>query len=358
MSMIGAPAAPAGHTDRGDIMTTRRSTARAFTATLLGLAIAALGAVGAVAPAGAQDFVPAVVFDMGGKFDKSFNEAAYSGAERFKKETGIAYRDFEVTAEAQREQALRNMARRGAHVVVGIGFSQATSLEKVAKEFPNIKFAIIDSVVNLPNVRSVVFKEHEGSFLVGMAAAMASKSGKVGFVGGMDIPLIRKFALGYEEGAKFVNPRVEVFQNMTGTTPAAWSDPTKGGELARSQFDRGADVVYAAAGATGLGVLQAAKDKGRLAIGVDSNQNHLHPGAVLTSMIKRVDLAVYDAFKSAKDGTWKSGVVVLGVAENGVGYSMDQHNRSLITPDMEKKLEQARADIVAGKIKVTDYTAK
>jgi basic membrane protein A len=335
-----------------------RGSARALTATVLGLAVAALLAVGVVAPAAAQDFVPAVVFDMGGKFDKSFNEAAYNGAERFKKETGIAYRDFEVTAEAQREQALRNMARRGSHVVVGIGFSQATSLEKVAKEFPNVKFAIIDSVVALPNVRSVVFKEHEGSFLVGMAAAMASKSGKVGFVGGMDIPLIRKFALGYEEGAKFVNPRVEVFQNMTGTTPAAWNDPTKGGELARSQFDRGADVIYAAAGATGLGVLQAAKDKGRLAIGVDSNQNHLHPGSVLTSMIKRVDLAVYEAFKTAKDGTWKSGTVVMGVAENGVGYSLDKDNRALITPEMEKRLEAARADIVAGKIKVTDYTAK
>jgi basic membrane protein A len=302
--------------------------------------------------------VPAVVFDMGGKFDKSFNEAAYVGAERFRKETGIVYRDFEVTNEAQREQALRTMARRGAHVVVGIGFAQASSVEKVAKEFPKVKFSLIDGVVELPNVQSIVFKEHEGSFLVGMAAAMASKSGKVGFVGGMDIPLIRKFARGYEEGARHVNSRIEVFQNMTGTTPAAWNDPTRGGELARSQFDRGADVVYAAAGATGLGVLQAAKDKGRLAIGVDRNQNHLQPGSVLTSMIKRVDLAVYDAFKAARDGTWKSGLRVLGVAEGGVGYALDEHNRALITPEMERRLEQARADIVAGKIKVTDYMAK
>ena len=191
-----------------------------------------------------------------------------------------------------------------------------------------------------------------------MAAAMASKTGKVGFVGGMDIPLIRKFALGYEEGAKHVNPRIEVFQNMTGTTPAAWNDPTRGGELARSQFDRGADVIYAAAGATGLGVLQAAKDKGRLAIGVDWNQNHIQPGTILTSMIKRVDLAVYEAFKTAKDGTWKAGVRNLGVTEGGVGYSLDENNRKLITPEMEKRLEQARADIVAGKIKVTDYMAK
>ena len=313
------------------------------------------------APAGhvaAQEFVPAIVFDMGGKFDKSFNEAAYAGAERFKKETAIAYREFEVTNEAQREQALRNMARRGAQVVVGIGFGQASGMERVAREFPNLKFAIVDAVVDLPNVQSIVFKEHEGSFLVGMAAAMASKTGKIGFVGGMDIPLIRRFALGYEEGAKYVNAKIEIYRNMTGTTPAAWNDPTRGGELARSQFDRGADVIYAAAGATGLGVLQAAKDKGRLAIGVDSNQNHIHPGSVLTSMIKRVDLAVYEAFKAARDGTWKAGVRSLGVAEGGVGFSLDQHNRGLITAEMEKRLQQARADIVAGKIKVTDYMAK
>jgi basic membrane protein A len=306
----------------------------------------------------AQSFFPAIVFDMGGKFDKSFNEAAYAGAERFKKETGVAYREFEVTAEAQREQALRTMARRGSQVVVGIGFGQASGMEKVAREYPNLRFAIVDAVVDLPNVQSIVFKEHEGSFLVGMAAAMASKTGRIGFVGGMDIPLIRRFAVGYAEGARYVNPKIEVYQNMTGTTPAAWNDPTRGGELARSQFDRGADVVYAAAGATGLGVLQAAKDKGRVAIGVDSNQNHIQPGTVLTSMIKRVDLAVYESFKTARDGTWRPGVRSLGVAEGGVGYSLDQYNRSLITPEMERRLEQARADIVAGKIKVTDYMAK
>ena len=323
-----------------------------------GIAAFFAAALGLAAPAVAQDVAPAVVFDMGGKFDKSFNEGAYNGAERFKRETNIAYRDFEVTNEAQREQALRNMARRGSTIVVGIGFSQASAMEKVAGEFPNVKFAIVDAVVNKPNVQSIVFKEHEGSFLVGMAAALASKTGKVGFVGGMDIPLIRKFAVGYEEGARYVNPAIEVFQNMTGTTPAAWNDPTRGGELARSQFDRGADVIYAAAGATGLGVLQAAKDKGKLAIGVDSNQNYIHPGTMLTSMVKRVDLAVYNAFKTAKDGSWKAGLQVLGLAEEGVGYALDDHNRNLITPAMKSRLDQARADIIAGKIKVTDYMAK
>jgi basic membrane protein A len=323
------------------------------------LAAAAVAASFAFAgPALAQDVAPSIVFDMGGKFDKSFNEAAYQGAERFKKETNVAYREFEVTNESQREQAIRNMARRGANVVVCIGFAQASGLEKVAKEFPNVKFTIIDAVVELPNVQSVIYKEHEGSFLVGMAAALASKTGKVGFVGGMDIPLIRKFALGYEEGAKYANPKIEIYQNMTGTTPAAWNDPTKGGELARSQFDRGADVVYAAAGATGLGVLQAAKDRGKLAIGVDSNQNHLHPGTILTSMVKRVDLAVYDAMKNAKDGTWKPGLRVLGLKEDGIAVAIDDNNRKLINAEMEQKLTAARADIISGKIKVTDYMAK
>jgi basic membrane protein A len=302
-----------------------------------------------------QDFTPAVIFDMGGKFDKSFNEAAYHGAEKFKDETGIDYLEFEVTNESQRDQALRRMARRGANVVIAVGFSFATPLETIAKEYRETKFVIIDSVVEAPNVQSVVFKEHEGSFLVGMAAAMASKTGKVGFVGGMDIPLIRNFAHGYEQGVKYVDPDAEVFVNMTGTTPAAWNDPAKGAELAQSQFDRGADVVYAAAGGTGLGVLQAAADSGKLSIGVDSNQNYLHPGSVLTSMLKRVDVAVYNAFKDAKEGDLKTGVKNLGLAEQGVGYALDQYNRDLITPEMEAKLEEAKQKIISGELKVTDY---
>jgi basic membrane protein A len=303
----------------------------------------------------ADDVSPAVVFDMGGKFDKSFNEGVYNGVEKFSKETGIKYREFEVTNETQREQALRRMAQKGSDPILGIGFAQAPALEKVAKEFPKIRFAIIDMVVDLPNVQSIVFKEHEGSFLVGVMAAMASKTGKVGFVGGMDIPLIRKFACGYVQGAKFQNPDVEVIQNMTGTTPSAWNDPSKGGELARSQFDRGADVVYAAAGGTGVGVYQAAKDSGKLAIGVDSNQNHLQSGTMLTSMLKRVDVAAYNVFKSAKDGNWKSGIQVLGLAEDGVGWALDEHNKKLVSGAMLTKVESVRADIIGGKIKVHDY---
>ena len=322
--------------------------------------IGALAAVGLAAAgmAQAEDFTPAVVFDMGGKFDKSFNEAAFNGAERFKADSGIQYREFEVTNPSMREQALRNMARRGAQVVVAMGFAQAAAVETVAQEFPDTKFTLIDMVVDLPNVQSVIFKEHEGSFLVGMAAALASETGKVGFVGGMDIPLIRKFALGYVEGAKHINPDIEIYQNMTGTTPSAWNDPTRGGELARSQFDRGADVVYAAAGGTGIGVYQAAKDAGKLAIGVDSNQNYMHPGTMLTSMIKRVDVAVYESFRAAREGTWQGGIQILGLAEDGVGWALDEHNRSLIPAEVEAAIEQAREDIIAGKIAVTDYMAQ
>ena len=318
---------------------------------------ATIAAVLSAGTAMAQN-APAVTFDVGGKFDRSFNQAAYDGAERFKKETGVQYAEFEVRNAAEREQSIRNLARRGASVVVAVGFNNRSAVETVAKEFPNVKFTLIDRVVDLPNVQSIVFREHEGSFLVGMAAALASKTGKVGFVGGMDIPLIRKFYKGYEEGAKYVKASTEVFMNMTGTTPAAFNDPTRGAELARGQFDRGADVVYAAAGATGLGVYQAAKDARRLAIGVDSNQNHLHPGTMLTSMIKRVDVAVYNSMIQARQGTWKAGVSILGLKEEGVGWSVDEHNRALVTPDMEKQINEARAAIIAGRIQVTDVTAQ
>ncbi|MCA1244553.1 BMP family ABC transporter substrate-binding protein [Stappia stellulata] len=320
---------------------------------ILGVAAAALLSGTAMA----EEFAPALVYDMGGKFDKSFNEAAYTGAERFKTETGIEYRDFEIQNDSQREQALRNFARRGANPVVAIGFSHANALEKVAKEFPDTKFAIVDMVVELPNVRSILFKEQEGSYIVGKLAAMASETGKVGFVGGMDIPLIQKFACGYKQGVIETNADAEVFQNMTGTTGAAWNDPVKGGELAQSQMDRGADVIYHAAGGTGLGVLQAVADAGKLGIGVDSNQNALHPGQVLTSMLKRVDVAVETAFKDARDGNWTSGFYTLGLEEGGVDWALDEHNEALITDEMKEAVAQARADIISGKIEVHDYMA-
>jgi basic membrane protein A len=218
-----------------------------------------------------------------------------------------------------------------------------------------VHFTIIDMVVPLPNVQSVTFKEQEGSFLVGVLAALASKSGKVGFVGGMDIPLIRRFQCGFEQGIKYANPKAELIANMTGTTPAAWNDPGRGAELAKGQFDRGVDVVYAAAGSTGIGVLRAAKDRGKLAIGVDSNQNHLHPGTMLTSMIKRVDLAAYNSFKAVNDKSWKGGIAALGLKEGGVDWALDKDNEKLVTPEMKAKVDAAKADIISGKITVHDY---
>jgi basic membrane protein A len=298
---------------------------------------------------------PAIVYANGGKFDKSFNEGVSNGAKKFADETKATVAEFEPANETQFEQALRRFAQRGQDPIIAVGFSQAVALEKVGKEFPNTHFTIIDSVVKLPNVQSVVFREHEGSFLVGMLAAMASKTGKVGFVGGMDIPLVRKFQCGYEQGVKYANPNAELISNMTGTTPAAWNDPGRGAELAKGQFDRGVDVVYAAAGSTGIGILQAAKDRGKYGIGVDSNQNYLHPGTMLTSMLKRVDVAAYNSFKTMQGGTWKGDVSVLGLKEGGVDWALDQYNEKLITPEMKAKVDAAKADIISGKITVVDY---
>lgn len=326
---------------------------KALALAMAGVALSTMAAMAQSAPEPA--IKPAIVYDKGGKFDKSFNEGVFIGAEKFRTETGIAFRDFEPNNDAQIEQALRRFARDGHSPIVAVGFSQATALQKVAAEFPQLKFTIIDMVVELPNVQSVVFKEHEGSYLVGLLAAMASKSNKVGFVGGMDIPLIRKFACGYLQGVKAAKKDAEIFQNMTGSTPAAWNDPVKGGELAKSQIDRGADVIYHAAGGTGIGVLRAVADAGKLGIGVDSNQNALQPGRVLTSMLKRVDVAAYNSFAAAKNGTWQPGVSVLGLKEDGIAWALDDNNKELITPEMKEAADKARAEIIAGTVKVHDY---
>ena len=244
---------------------------------------------------------PALIFDLGGKFDKSFNEAAFNGAQRWAEETGGTFLEVELQSEAQREQALRRFAEAGANPIITTGFAFADPLSEVAADYPDTKFTSSTWMPD-PAKRSLIgFQEHEGSYLVGMMAAMASETGTVGFIGGMDIPLIRNFACGYAQGVKAVNPDATVIANMTGTTPAAWNDPVKGSELTKAQISQGADVIYAAAGGTGVGVLQTAADEGILSIGVDSNQNHLHPGKVLTSMLKRVDVAVYDAMKAGDD---------------------------------------------------------
>ncbi|WP_262695797.1 BMP family lipoprotein [Kordiimonas aquimaris] len=302
----------------------------------------------------AQDFKPVLLYDIGGKFDKSFNEAAYRGVERFNQETGIAFRDFEPNSETQYEQALKRFARRKADIIVAVGVGYSVAVRNAAQRFPDIKFTIIDGIVDLPNVQSITFKENEGSFLVGMIAGMTTKTGKVGFIGGMDIPLIRRFQAGYQQGVTFTNADVDFIENYVGTTPAAWNDPIKAAEMAKSQYARGVDVIFSAAGPSGLGVINAAKDDGKLAIGVDSNQNHVQPGSVLTSMLKRVDLAVYQAMQEARDGTWAPGHRILGLPEGGVDYALDEHNASLITDEMKARLDDARAKIIAGEIIVSD----
>jgi len=318
------------------------------------IAIAA-GAVALSATIAQADVKPAVVYDKAGKFDKSFNEAVWNGVKRFTADTGISVREVEPTNEAQVEQGLKKLAKRGNSPIVAVGFSSANALSAAAQAYPDTKFTLIDMVVPEANVQNVVFKEHEGSFLVGALAALKSETGTIGFVGGMDIPLISRFGCGYEQGAKHINAKITVLQKMTGSTPAAWGNPSKGGEITRSQIEAGADVIFAAAGGTGMGVYQAAADAGKLAIGVDSNQNHLQPGTMLTSMVKRVGVAAYKSYADAKDGTWSAGVTAMGLAEGGVDWALDEHNRSLVTADMETKVNAIKASIIAGDIAVHDY---
>ena len=303
------------------------------------------------------DIKPAVVYDTAGKNDKSFNEAVFVGITKFMNDTGIAVTELEPTNEAMMEQSLKKLAQRGYSPIVAVGFTMANGVQAAAEEYPDTQFTLIDMVVGLPNVQNVIYKEHEGSFLVGVLAAMNSKSGTVGFVGGMDIPLISRFECGYKQGVKWQDSSIKVLANMTGSTPAAWGNPSKGGELTRSQVEAGADVVYAAAGGTGIGVYQTAADMGVLAIGVDSNQNYMQPGTMLTSMIKRVGEAAYDSYEAAMNGTWSSDMRVLGVAEGGVGWALDEYNRDLVSAEMEARVNEARDAIIAGDISVHDYMA-
>lgn len=295
-----------------------------------------------------------IVFDIGGKDDKSFNAAAWEGVKRAKEELGIFLRDVEPGDPTSIEPSMRAFAERGYDLIVGVGFAQAPIMNDVARDYPNLKFAIIDGLIDLPNVASLNFKEHEGSFLVGMIAARTTKTGKIGFVGGMDIPLIHKFETGYAEGARYANPKIEVFENYVGVTDAAWNNPGKGKELAKAQIDRGADVIFQAAGNSGLGVFDAAEDAHKLAIGVDSNQNWVKPGFILTSMIKRVDVAVFNAVKEVVDNSFKGGIHEFGMDTDGIGYALDDYNRDLIPQPVLDEVERAKKDIIAGRIKVTD----
>ena len=306
-----------------------------------------------------------IVFDIGGKDDRSFNAAAWEGARRASQDLPILLRDIEPGNPTSIEPAMRAFAERGYDLIIGVGFAQAPIMELVAKDYPNINFAIIDGVSQLPNVASLVFKEHEGSYLVGMLAAQNTRTGTIGFIGGMDIPLIHRFAVGYEEGARAVNPDIRVVQNYVGVTDHAWNNPGKGKELALAQIGKGADVLFTAAGNSGLGAFDAVEQQGKreerathFVIGVDSNQNMVKPGFVLTSMVKRVDNAVYKIVGDVVKGEFHPGLHVYGLEEDGVGYSLDEHNRSLLTEEALKAVEEAKQKIISGQIKVTDAMNK
>jgi len=307
-----------------------------------------------------------IVFDIGGKDDRSFNAAAWEGVKRAARDFPIVLRDVEPGDPTSIEPAMRAFAERGYDLIIGVGFSQTPIIETVAKDYPSISFVIVDGVSQLPNVASLIFNEHEGAYLVGMIAAMTSKTGTLGFLGGMDIPLIHKFEVGYEEGAHAVNPEVNVVPNYIGVTDTAWNDPVKGKELARTQIERGADIIFAAAGNSGLGAFDAVEqygkdDQGRaqkLVIGVDSNQNWVKPGFVLTSMVKRVDNAVYQIVKDRVANQFAGGIHVYGLENEGIGYAVDEYNKDLMPPATIRAVDQARKKIIDGQIKVTNAMEK
>ena len=302
-----------------------------------------------------------IVFDIGGKDDRSFNAAAWQGVQRAAKDLPIVLRDIEPGTPNAIEPAMRAFAERHFDLIIGVGFAQAPIMELVAKDYPNIHFAIIDGVSQLPNVASLVFKEHEGSYLVGILAAKASRTGTIGFLGGMDIGLIHRFEKGYEEGAKSVNPNIRVIQNYVGVTDAAWNNPGKGKELSLAQISKGADVIFTAAGNSGLGAFDAVEQQGKqngrathFVIGVDSNQNMVKPGFVLTSMVKRVDNAVYNIVLEVVNGNFSPGLHVFGLDKDGVGYAMDDNNKDIVSPEAIQEAEAAKQKIISGQIKVTD----
>jgi basic membrane protein A len=308
----------------------------------------------ATTAAEAETFKVGLALDKGGKDDKSFNAAAYRGAQEAEKKLGITLKVLEGRDD-NTEPSLRALAEKKFDLIVAVGFTQGEAVKRVAAAFPQQKFVVVDAEVAAPNVRSVMFEEHQGAFVVGALAAMKSKTGKVGFIGGMDVDLIRRFQKGYEAGVHYVNKDAEVITNYAGITGEAWNNPPKGKELALAQFAKGADVIFTAAGATGLGAFDAAEEKKRLAIGVDSNQNWVKPGFILTSMLKRVDLAVEKSIEDAKTGKFTGGVVHAGLDTKGVDYAMDENNKALVTPEMIAKADRIKADIIAGKIVVPDY---
>lgn len=311
--------------------------------------------LGLAASGVAAEFRVGLLLDRGGKDDKSFNSSAYEGANRAKKDLGIAFKYVEAADDNAFEPSLRSFAQRDYDLIIGIGFAQKEAIRKTAQQFPKRHFAIVDAQVDAPNVRSLLFQEHEGAFLMGVIAALMTRTDQIGFIGGMDIPLIRRFALGYEAGAKKIKPGIRLTANYVGITSEAWNNPPKGKELALAQYESGVDIIFAAAGASGLGVFDAAEEKRKYVIGVDANQNWIKPGRVLTSMLKRVDEAVYSVIQEAKDGKFSGGVKTFGLANKGIDYAVDEYNEKLLPEEVRKKVDQIKTEIIAGKITIPDY---
>lgn len=309
---------------------------------------------------GAEQLRIALLLDKGGKDDKSFNSAAFRGAIQAKEKLGIALKEIEASDDSFFEPAMRSFISKKYDLIIGIGVAQAETVKKLAKEFPTQKFAIIDAPVEAPNVAAAMFEEQEGSYLVGYVAGLKSKTGNVGFIGGMDIPLIRRFEKAYVQGAQAARAGTKVQVNYVGVTSEAWNNPTKAKELAQTQYTKGADAIFTAAGASNNGVFDAAESTKKYAIGCDSNQNWMKPGLILTSMLKRVDTAVYEIIDELKSGTFKGGIRVFGLKNSGVDWALDINNTPLFNPAEIKKIDQIKKDILAGKIKVIDYykTAK
>lgn len=294
-----------------------------------------------------------IVLSTGGLGDKSFNDAAYRGLEQAKKDLGIEFKYVEPASPAEDEEFLREYAEAGYDLIIATGFQMTESARTVAADYQDVNFLMIDDVVDLPNVKSLVFKEEEGSFLVGVIAGLMTKNNAVGFVGGMENPLIKKFEVGFKQGAEYVSPGVKFFSVYT-TGPNPFNDPVRGKENAISEINQGADVIYHAAGGTGMGVIAAAKEKGVFAIGVDSNQDGVEPGTVLTSMLKNVDVGVYDTVKALTNGEFKSGLTVYGAKENGVGVTEFEFTKEIIGAEKLQKFEEIKAKLMAGEIKVSD----
>src|SRR5688500_16578070 len=335
---------------------------------VLGVLLAVHIALLFVTPRGATEAVAegtvnvGIVFDVGGRGDKSFNDGAYAGAERAMRELGAHVRFVEPGEGSDREAGLRLLAAEGMDLVIGVGFIFTDDLTALAREYPNTAFAGVDYslatdeagnvVPPPPNLAALKFREEQGSFLVGALAALVGGSKRVGFVGGMDIPLIHKFEAGYRTGVKHVCPDCTVVVQYAGVTPEAFSNPGRGKELALSQYQSGVNVIFHASGSTGLGVFEAARSLGKLAIGVDADQYAEAPGHILTSMVKGVDAAVYDAISRVKNGSFKGGIYQLGLAEQGVGYIYDDNNRALVPDSVHARLEQLRQQIIGGSIVV------